>query len=125
MTYLVQVRQRVGVLAQSLVLPSQTVSGSYPPEPAQVHHVQSADMISPSLKMIAPVTLLPEPEPVHLGTTVAEWRVTVRSAAEIQVPEFFHVCSHNLSTIYDKYESIAKTPNLKVISATRIAFRVL
>jgi hypothetical protein len=98
--YLVQVGQRVGVLAQSLVLPSQTVAGSYPPESTQVHYIQSTDMVSPTLKMIAPVTLLPKPEPIHLSTTVTEWCITIWSTTKIKVPEFFHICSHNLRTIY-------------------------
>ena len=41
-TDLVQVGQAVGVLAEALVLSSESVSSSYLPELLQIHHIQGA-----------------------------------------------------------------------------------
>jgi len=57
---LVEVGETVGVLAESLVLTSQSIASSDPPEFAQVHNVESADVISSALEVIPPVSRLPK-----------------------------------------------------------------
>merc|ERR1719357_1894160 len=64
---LVQVAQRVGILAECLVLASQSVTSSYLPELDKVDHVNGGDVVFPTRQMVPPVTLLPESEPFHFG----------------------------------------------------------
>ena len=64
---LVQVAQRVGVLAQCLVLASQSVTSSNLPELDKIDHVDGGNVVFPTRQVVPPVTLFPEPEPFHFG----------------------------------------------------------
>lgn len=100
---LIQIGQAVGILTQGLVLPPQSVPSGDSPETFEIHNVKRADVVPSSLKMVFPVTLIPEPEgeqklsnvssgrvyrtikllpeAVHLLAAVTEGRVSVRRTA--------------------------------------------
>lgn len=58
-----EIGETVRILAERLVLPAEPVAGRDTSEPLQVHHVQRADVVAASLQVVAPVALLPEPDP--------------------------------------------------------------
>lgn len=51
---------------------------------------QTSDVKAPSWHYQNP------PVSVHVAAAFTEWRVPVGSTSQVQIPEFFHVCSDNL-----------------------------
>lgn len=97
LTYLIEIGQRVGILAERLVLSPQTIAGRDAPEALEIDNVQRRYVVAPPLQVVAPVALLPEAEAVHLRTALTERSVAVRRAAQVQVLQLLHVGAHHLS----------------------------
>ena len=53
-------------------------------------------MIFPMAKVTLPIARFPEPVAVHVVPTVAKGRVSVRSALQVEVVEFFEVGTNGL-----------------------------
>ena len=97
---LVQVRQRLRVHRELLVLAAQHIAGGHVPEALQVHHVQRRDVVRPPTQITCPVALLPEPEALHVLGVVAHRRVAVRRAVQVHVHQLLQVVAHNLVRIH-------------------------
>ena len=74
---LVEVRERVFVGREALVVPPQDVTGGHRPEAVQVDDVQRRDVVRPATQKAAPVALLPEAEAVHVLAVVAHRGVAI------------------------------------------------
>jgi hypothetical protein len=96
---LVQVGQRIGILAQGLVLATETISRCDLSEPDQIDDIERADVVGLARQVVPPVPGFPEPEPFHVFVRVAEWGVAVRSSSKVEIAELLQVGSDNLKNV--------------------------
>jgi hypothetical protein len=78
-----------------LVLLSKTISGSDLSEPGEIDDVECRNMVWPSVKVLLPVTMLPEPVSFRFFSVVSHRSVSVGSSFEIKIDELLQVGSHN------------------------------
>ena len=97
---LVKVAKGVGVLAECLVLPPQSVPCCNLSELHQVHNVDGRDVILSTRQVISPVALFPESEALHLGVGVTEGGVTVGRSSKVKVPQFRQISPYNLVGVH-------------------------
>ena len=97
---LVKVAERVGVLAECLVLAPESVPCSNLSELHQVNHVDGRDVIFSTRQVISPVALLPEAESLHFGVGVTEGGVTIGRPSEVKIPQFRQISPNNLVSVH-------------------------
>merc|ERR1719232_604320 len=111
---LVQICQTVGILTQSLVLASQSVSSGNLPELDQIDDIKSRNVIFATSKMIPPISLLPEPESLHVFIAITEWSVTIGSSTKIKFPQLQQVSPDDLVRVHkDDFLEIERKENIK------------
>jgi hypothetical protein len=93
---LVEVRQRVRVTREPLVLLPQAVPCRQLAEPLKVNDVEGGDVVGSPVEVLLPVPAVPEPKAVHLLPVAAKRRVAVRRALKVDLKKFVEVGAHHL-----------------------------